>query len=356
MDVGFYLSELLEQVGEVSVPGLGYFVLARMSGYYDERENKFYPPYHQVQFDLQSIDDDALAQYIADKKNISLSSAKYFAEKYISSLKQEALLGEFGIANLGWFYTEQSQLAFRPSTKIPDDSAFYGYPPVEIYKLGHKPVIEDTQKPSYLPETTANPELAEDNAEEQEYIDLEEEPKRSLVPLIVTFSVIIVLALGIVAIYELYPSAFQKMVLWEKNITGVKTPVKPKVIAKPKVDTTAIDTADTPPIIKDSTAINKTGTKPDSSKVVQPVVDATKSHFEIIAISFKSMAGVNDQIKKFKLDGLDATISIDAPGPRTKISVGTYNTLAEAEAVRLKLIATERIPKSAHTVEIKPQQ
>ncbi|NNU34294.1 hypothetical protein HK413_09295 [Mucilaginibacter sp. S1162] len=68
MDVGFYLGELLMQQGEVSVPGLGYFVQVRMSGYYNDNERKFYPPYHQAQFDIQSIDDDALAEYIAVKK------------------------------------------------------------------------------------------------------------------------------------------------------------------------------------------------------------------------------------------------------------------------------------------------
>jgi hypothetical protein len=81
MDVGFYLGELLMQQGEVSVPGLGYFVQVRMSGYYDENERKFYPPYHQAQFDIQSIDDDALAEYIAVKKNISCSIGQIFCRK-----------------------------------------------------------------------------------------------------------------------------------------------------------------------------------------------------------------------------------------------------------------------------------
>src|SRR6185312_7703938 len=115
MDVGFYLGELLMQQGEVSVPGLGYFVQARVSGYYDENERKFFPPYHQAQFDPQSIDDDALAEYIAGKKNISIASARYFAEKYITNLKQQALITEVPIGNLGWFYTELAQLTFRPA-------------------------------------------------------------------------------------------------------------------------------------------------------------------------------------------------------------------------------------------------
>ena len=129
MDVGFYLGELLMQQGEVSLPGLGYFVRARMSGYYDENEGKFYPPYHKAQFDLQSIDDDDLAEYIAAKKNISIASAKYFLEKYATGLKQDALADEVPIAGLGWFYTGEGQLKFRAADKLVNDTVFYGFEP-----------------------------------------------------------------------------------------------------------------------------------------------------------------------------------------------------------------------------------
>ncbi|MFD2145681.1 hypothetical protein [Mucilaginibacter antarcticus] len=134
MDVGFYLGELLMQQGEVSVPGLGYFVQVRGSGYYNDEERKFYPPYHQAQFDAQSIDDDALAEYIANKKNISVASARYFCEKYITNLKQQAIISEVQLGNLGWFYTELSQLTFKPADKIIDDTIFYGFEPVSINK------------------------------------------------------------------------------------------------------------------------------------------------------------------------------------------------------------------------------
>src|SRR5258706_7618778 len=151
MDVGFYLGELLMQQGEVSVPGLGYFVRARVSSYYDENEGKFYPPYHQVQFDIQSIDNDALAEYIANKKNISLASAKYFFEKYITGLKQDALIGEVPIGNLGWFYTELTKLTFRPTKKIIDDTIFYGFEPVIIKKTANSKPEEDPNAELILP-------------------------------------------------------------------------------------------------------------------------------------------------------------------------------------------------------------
>jgi len=134
MDVGFYLGELLMQQGEVSVPGLGRFAQARMSGYYDENEGKFYPPYHQAQFNPQLADDNALVEYIAAKKNISVESAGYFAERYIDNLKQQALTEDVPVGNLGAFYTQQEQLIFKPAAKITDDARFYGLEPVSLNK------------------------------------------------------------------------------------------------------------------------------------------------------------------------------------------------------------------------------
>ena len=78
MDVGYFISELLGQHGNVSVPGLGYFTHTRVNGYYNEAEETFYPPGYSVHFEPQLVEDDSLSQYIADNKHISLASSKYF--------------------------------------------------------------------------------------------------------------------------------------------------------------------------------------------------------------------------------------------------------------------------------------
>ncbi len=135
MNLADYLSELLGQYEEVSVPGLGYFVRERVNGYYNDKEARFYPPYHRVKFLPQLKDDDTFAQYVADKKNIALASSKYFAEKFVSKLKEQALAGKYLFADLGLFYTDHDQLVFKPNDKIADDPSFYGYPPINIYKV-----------------------------------------------------------------------------------------------------------------------------------------------------------------------------------------------------------------------------
>src|ERR1700744_2934765 len=100
MDVGYYLSELLGQAGEVNVPGLGHFVQLRVEGHYNSSEGVFYPPSNKVGFDPHYTDDDSLAEYISERRSISLASSKYFTEKYIHNLRNESMMKDVAIADL----------------------------------------------------------------------------------------------------------------------------------------------------------------------------------------------------------------------------------------------------------------
>ncbi|MCC8425669.1 SPOR domain-containing protein [Mucilaginibacter sp. UR6-11] len=307
MDVGFYLGELLMQQGEVSVPGLGYFVQARVSGYYDENERKFYPPYHRAQFDAQSIDDDSLAEYIAVKKNISVASAKYFAEKYITNLKQQALLSEVPIGNLGSFYTEFGQLTFRPAEKIIDDIVFYGLEPISINKTDAAPVeerpkVELNYPPPVPPKPVITDDVADDlppaepvretisspAADEQEagispeFFDPEGEeaearrgPWRLILIVLITMAVI---GVGVFALYTYQPDTFARMVFWKPKAKVIDS-VKPKDTLKAIVaDTLKSDSlkADTTGVKEDTVAKTTLGTKKEQVISVQPAAKTKK--------------------------------------------------------------------------------
>ncbi len=144
MDLAIYINELLGLQGEVNVPGVGYFAQKRIAGYYNENEKKFYPPRHEITFDPDPRDDDGLAAYISQKKNISPASAKYFIEKYTSGLKQRASEQRVDIAGLGQLHYEYSALAFKPNKKFEEnDPSFYGFSPVKTHKGGGQAVVVD---------------------------------------------------------------------------------------------------------------------------------------------------------------------------------------------------------------------
>lgn len=140
MDIAYYISDLLGQQGELTVPNLGYFVQIRMPAFYDSKARKFFPPHFSVQFDPQIIDDDdALANHITSLKKISVASAKYFIEKYISNLKSQAVVEDVPFSNLGTFSSDGMKLVFNTNTKT-DDPAFFAYQPVDAARLGEAPI------------------------------------------------------------------------------------------------------------------------------------------------------------------------------------------------------------------------
>src|ERR1700709_924081 len=118
MNVPDYLKELLLQYNEVSVPGLGAFSMVRKNATYNEKEGKFYPPYHQVKFNPQSKDDNLFVKYLAEKKNILFETAKYIVEKFVSALLEQASRGSAAFADIGWFSKNNNELVFKPNDKL----------------------------------------------------------------------------------------------------------------------------------------------------------------------------------------------------------------------------------------------
>src|SRR5206468_8049109 len=103
-------------------------------------------------------DDDTLTKYIAEKKKISLASSKYFTDKYISALKQEAALQEAPFAGLGWFFMDKGKIAFKSKVSNADNASFYGYAPISIKKLNQHEITEVQVED---PEPAATPPIQE---------------------------------------------------------------------------------------------------------------------------------------------------------------------------------------------------
>ncbi|MDB5112654.1 MAG: hypothetical protein JWR67_3768 [Mucilaginibacter sp.] len=380
MDVSFYISELLEQYGKIGVPGLGFLEQARVPGYYNEAEAKFYPPSYRILFDSKPIDDDdILVQYIADKKNISLTSSKFFTEKYITDIKENALLKEVALSNLGWFFTEKGELKFKATYNNP---AFFGFPPVKIKKIENAPVSEPVIEQSFAGEVS-DPELAEQAVAENDIYG-NAEVTRSYAWLIILL-VVLVAALAVFGIYQYAPSTFNQVIAWEQKITGTKPPVvKQKAeprkviitpIVPPKHDTVdtnsnKIKTDTTKPITsaagvpaKPNLPVNAPAVQtPTNGPAKQTPANITTSepsnvnpnaHWEVIALSCKTHVEAERVINYFNKEGLHAYISNDTRGSLIRIAVGAYNTNDEADSARIKLTKSKKIPKDAYLKEIK---
>jgi cell division septation protein DedD len=365
MDVGYFISELLAQHGDVSVPGLGYFARTRINGHYNEKEGKLYPPSYSVQFDPQTIEDETLAQYIVDKKNISLASSKYFTEKFINNIKLQAQTAETALGDLGWFYTDDSQLYFRPNTGLSTDPDFFGYQPVRLHKLGSAPIINELPASTNAPteenytapiavpqqqEETDDNEFESDEEHEAYLVDLARKRSRRATITFVVLAIVFT-ALVVYLVNRYNPSIF-----------NLEAP-KPKVTKTEAVINAKVDTSEVKDSVKTVVPADTTSTKQNTAakdtlvKVTTAPVDSIGfPRYEIMAASFKTLKGANTAIENFKTLGYTAHIVEDATGPRVKVSLGTYKTFKEADAATSKLKKDKRLSQEIYPLEIKQKK
>ncbi|MFI5158029.1 MAG: hypothetical protein ACHQF4_04140 [Sphingobacteriales bacterium] len=381
MDVAYYLSELLMQNGEVNVPGLGYFAQLKVDGYYDNAQSKFYPPANKIQFDPQYHDDDVLLQHIAEKKKISLASSKYFTAKFIDNLRQEAMVKETPLADLGTLHFEDTKLHFKPVAVLPVDPAYYGYQPVEISKLGGTSFQEQLEKEMPRPTFVSipplpNPELdvpigappvqEKTNAQmgvftppadhEEEFIfhgrgysDEEEEKNNNWIWITVTV-VVVVGIVGIFGLYKLKPALFSRLI-------GVQQPAP--IILKALVKHDTIKTVT--PVVKPDSTTKKitvdTTAKPPNVNTAVPTVDSTKVRFEVIGTSTETLRAANKAVYNYKSLGIEAHIVDLTPGKRKfKVSLGTYATYAESMDAINTLVRSGKVKKGIWSLQINPKK
>lgn len=347
MDLGVYIVELLGLQGGVSVPGIGHFAQVRINGYYNEQENKFYPPAHEVSFEPQSKDDEELAKYISNKKNISLASSKYFIDKYVISIKQQVASGKADIAGIGYLYTDGSVLAFKAGDNTStNDPSFYGFSPVT-----HQPVekstiaddvppvkeeapaeeipvkdeapAEETPFTEEIPAKSEEPVEEEVKAEEiqqtimpadpvqetqeeevQEYAYDEPQEKDNRNVWIGLLLVAIIALLALLGLYKYKPAWFDRQEKPQSFVpTGADTAKTVNGDTTKKADSTA--TAATPANI---TAVDTFATV----------------HYEILGGAFKTLSQANTVMKNYQKLGLQPRIITHTKKNSYIITLGTY--------------------------------
>ncbi|HEY4197194.1 MAG TPA: hypothetical protein VGM63_16745 [Mucilaginibacter sp.] len=376
MDLAVYICELLGMQGEVSVPGIGYFAQVRINGYYNQVESKLYPPTHEITFEPHSRDDDQLAKYIANKKNISMASAKYFIDKYVAGLKQQLTLKKVEIAGLGTIYNNGSVTEFKADNAAKtNDPSFYGFPPVNLNQPEEKseikytppvkeeepiqeeapkeeiPVWHETPAEEITPvedvkpaedvvvtpveETIIKSDPVEETyvEEEQEYTYDEPEERGNRNNVWVALLLIVIIGLlALLGLYKYKPKWFEHAP--SKDSTQSFVAVSPDTVKK-AADTTA-----------------KAASKPDSAGTVAtpssnaPVDTAAVLHYEILGGAFKTLPQADGVIKKYQSLGLHPRLLKHASGNFYKITLGTYFTKDEAQKAEDSITNSTKINKN----------
>ncbi|MDP9047196.1 MAG: SPOR domain-containing protein [Bacteroidota bacterium] len=343
MNLADYLSELLIQRNEVSIPGLGRFERIRINGYYNEQEAKFYPPGHKVKFVSEANDDDIFAEYVAGKKNISPASSKYFIEKFITKLREDASEGATPFADLGWFETAAGQLVFKPNDKVGNDPLFYGFAPVSVTKAGEV-VSEDSPnnvftEPEHI-DIAIDP-IAE-TTEEQQYAEGEAEGKKLLNIWLVLLIIITIVVLALLGTYQYNRVLFNRFNPFYQQPVIKKAVIVPVVTPKANVDTSKKAMATT-----DTSVTTNVATAPAATQELKTIDTLKEKGFAIRVDAFKREKIAIQTVNIYKSRGLDARIMPRSPRKLYKVIVGNYSTYNEAVTAKQELVRAKKIRKDS---------
>lgn len=369
MDIADYIRELLGQQGELSIPGLGYFVQMRKSAHYNDQEKVFYPPYHEIEFDPQSIDDDdALANYITERKNISLASSKYFLDKYVSNLKEQASLQDVPFGDFGSIAVDGPNIVFKSKDgSSAQDPAFYGYAPINLNEVPKpapvrrpEPVVpppvfnhlQEPKQPVAQPTSYSNsvyhqpPTVREDSddiphvfnlktgsAAEDEYIEEVINNRRSYRPFIIIAIIIVVLGIGAFISAKYRPDLYDKLLF--KTHKSDSVPKLP-TLNLPQNKITAPSKADWGHNPADSAKRAE-----EAKAAVQPLPDTIAAgSFIVISNPIETLPKAEDALENLKATGQPQARILDKnvkPGLPYYILLGIFKTDNEANSARIDM-------------------
>ncbi|MXV51366.1 hypothetical protein GS399_10330 [Pedobacter sp. HMF7647] len=131
MDIGQYITELLNDHDVVGVPGFGSFFKTNSPSYFDPETNTFFPGHQHIGFRDEVENDAVLVDHIVSSRNISENSARYFATNFGGEINRK--LNETGVADagsLGRFTRNDERFQFKPAY-FDSDEANFGLQPVE---------------------------------------------------------------------------------------------------------------------------------------------------------------------------------------------------------------------------------
>jgi len=350
MDIPAFINDLLAQQGVLIVPGLGTFTRVRIEGYYNKEQQQFCPPTQQIQFKSEYSDDNILANKIAGERQISVASAKYFIEKFVSAILEQAGTGNAPFGNIGTFSTRRGNLVFATNELNESDELFYGLAPVKLKRnnsfkqnvappprLVELPVPKPEPTPAPIPEVTEEiPEPEEVEApieEEEEYFEEEETGGHGVNIWLILALIIVLIGVGIIAVFEFKPALFNRVKPLFSNLPYHRTA----------------------PPVKTSTA--------DSLKRVQqaqkdigitravPVTDTIgPDTFRIVVGSWQGLKKATLDAKEHTQQGVNA--EVHKTGGKYQVTIATYNNNDSANAALP--VFKEKLKKQDIRIQIYP--
>jgi len=316
MNIGQYISDLLQEHDEVSLPGIGTFFKRTVNASFDAHECVYYPPSYKVDLKDGEALSSLLIDYIVNTKRISESSAIYFIERFAENLKNSLEKdSSITILPLGTLTKDGTVLALEPAS-LDTSADFFGLQPVKELNLRASSLVE----------------------EGADLFPNEESQSNRTWMWILGSILLIGTIIGLVYFY--YPQYLKNLTnnKQKNKITGPVAPdtVKNSVsfadsivnqLEKQGLHGSEVEKA------QDTLKISSKTTSPDSLKIKQqpPIV------YEIIVGSFALASEAETSVKHLRNKGIDAKLVVDTRKPKFKVSLGTFTNSAAANKEKQRI-------------------
>lgn len=350
MDIVFFITELLHQKNEVSIPYWGTFSWIKSAAKYNSENEEFSPPVERLEFKSHSEDSESLAEFISSQKNISLSSAKYFISKFVADIRQEFDdKGSVAFETLGIFKKEEEKVVFEPSAGLEITGNNYGLNPVKETRLK-----QETPKVVTIPADLYK-DIDDDRFDSEDDGELLSPEKKSFLninPFLLGAIIIVVAALGI---YFFKPDFYRYLLEPNVSDTNRESAIKQEGLQLPP-PLLVIDTlADSNKVTKDSVKIDDlfadTLIKKDDVVNVNLKSQIT---YEIIGVAFNTRPEAENYVSLMNNKGIYAKIVDQMPGSKFKVSLGSFATDKEAQIELIKI--KKDLNKDAWVARVKPKK
>jgi nucleoid DNA-binding protein len=383
MDIADYIIELLQQHETAVVPGLGSFHTSRVEGYYNKEEQKFYPPSLLAQFTKEEQDGTDLPELIAERRQISLASARYFIEKFVTSVKEQAGTQSVPLGKMGVFVTKRGELVFEPNSLNESYELYYGLSPEKLKRSSAfkqqaleevaaepprspffekaRPVavpspVESEPEPIPVPVppvVITEAELTVPQAEETHIgtppvhtvftppkDDIVDEPeddneveytKRGLNIWLLLAIIIVILGVGIIGLYKYKPELFSRF------IAAPSKPAPAKPVSE-KTNTDSLHEAMQAQHDSASTKVDSIAPKPITPETLP--ITAALDTFGVVVAAEPSLKLAEIEVQHYIRKGYPQTGYKHKPNSKKMffINVETYFNVDSAQATRLKLL------------------
>lgn len=328
MDIAQYISDLLNEHNEVSLPGIGTFFKRNVNAHYNADEGLYYPPSRKIDYKAEEGSDSTLVQHIVNSKHISESSAMYFVERFCDNLRKNLDQGsKVTISPLGTLFKKQSGYALEQS-ELQSSLEHFGLKPVKEFQFSGE----------HSTGTAASPatDLSEPKAESA--------PSGSKGVFIV-LGILLVLGILTGLAYYFYPQYFKNLTL-----PGSKAPSKKTApLPLPQTDSLEESEALADTILKNLEREGLHGAEvekaPDTLNIstTASAADTLKTPalppktYEVIVASFGLKKEAENSIKNLRKAGIDAKVVVDTKKPKYKVSIGGFPTMQAANKEKLRI-------------------